>query len=225
MKKAIIAGAASAVLAAMPVAGVFAVPSAQSVKDQLNLTVSPTCSITRTAHADKSTSTETYQGTFTGGNDQIDASYAMTLGTGSMGTFGMSTFGVSCNDQTNGFKVSAKATGLTSTSSDAATNATIEYLQTGAVSNQVSGWNVTLGRPSETTIPAWNTTNVPSDGVNANIPQLATGAVVDLFDTYTGSSVLSNSATFTATYKAGVKADQPAGLYTGSVTYTLTYGA
>lgn len=223
MKKSIIAaGAASIALAAMPVVSTFA--ETTSIKDNLNLTVSSTCSIVRNAHAD-STAGSSYDGTYSDSSDpeSTDGTYAMELAAGESGTFGMSTFGVTCNDQEKGYSLAAVATGLSSTSSAAATAHPINYYGAGEVSAANPGWNVTIAKSNESTLPAFNTTTIPASGGNVGIAQIATKA--NIFDNSKVAAITSDTATFTATYKAAVNTTQPSGLYTGNVTYTLTFNA
>ena len=91
MKKTLIAGAASLALAAMPVVGVFAADP-EPVVDDITITVSETCTLTRT------TGTGIYTATMS--TNALNASV------------GSSTFTAVCNNAT-GFSVSATPTALT----------------------------------------------------------------------------------------------------------------
>ena len=91
MKKTLIAGAASLALAAMPVVGVFA-DNPAPVVDDITITVSETCTLTRT------TGTGIYTATMS--TNALNASV------------GSSTFTAICNNAT-GFSVSATPTALT----------------------------------------------------------------------------------------------------------------
>lgn len=91
MKKTIIAGAASAVLAAMPIVGVFA-DNPAPVVDNLTITVSETCTLTRST-----------------GN----GNYTATMSTNALNpSVGSSTFTAICNNA-GGFSISATPTALT----------------------------------------------------------------------------------------------------------------
>ena len=92
MKKALVAGAASFVLAAMPVIGVFAVEGdPAAVEDTLTVTVAGSCAFTRT----------------TGTGQYTQAMQANQLKT----DFGTSTFTAACNNGT-GYTISAVFTSL-----------------------------------------------------------------------------------------------------------------
>ena len=93
MKKSIVAGAASLVLAAMPVVGVFATDPA-AVVDTLTVTVNESCTFTRTD----------------GSNNYTNAMAANALNT----TFGESTFTSACNNG-KGYDITAEFTSLSHT--------------------------------------------------------------------------------------------------------------
>ncbi len=97
MKKAIIAGAASAVLAAMPVMGAFAAQQA-TVTDTVTLTVSPTCKMEADAAA----------ATYDLGTSTVAHEYAVITGT---------PMTITCNAQA-GWNVTATASALTATGTD-----------------------------------------------------------------------------------------------------------
>ena len=98
MKKALIAGAASVALAAMPVLGVFA-DDDRAVKDTINVTVSPSC-------------------TFSQGGDNVSYSVTGTNASGVVNPVNNSSnvheFTVFCN-QNSGYTVAAEATALSAT--------------------------------------------------------------------------------------------------------------
>lgn len=90
MKKSIVAGAASLVLAAMPVVGVFAADPA-ALTDTLTVTVNESCTFTRTT-----------------GNGQ----YTQSMTAGALKTdFGSSTFTSACNNG-KGYDINAEFTSL-----------------------------------------------------------------------------------------------------------------
>ena len=91
MKKAIVAGAASVALAAMPIVGVFAADP-EPVVDTITVTVDETCTLTRTT-----------------GN----GNYTATLNAGTVNpSVGSATFTAVCNNAT-GFNITATPTALT----------------------------------------------------------------------------------------------------------------
>lgn len=93
MKKTLIAGAASLALAAMPVVGVFAADP-EPVVDNITITVSETCTLTRTS-----------------GN----GNYTATMSTNALNaSVGSSTFKAVCNNA-SGFSVGAVPTALSGT--------------------------------------------------------------------------------------------------------------
>ena len=114
MKKALIAGAASVALAAMPVVGVFAVDS--TVTDVLTVTVEKSCTLTRTGVA---ASGATYDA----------GTYSRTMIAGELQDLGTSTFTVNCND-TAGYTVTGTFGTLTDAGSD-----TITYKNSAAAAN------------------------------------------------------------------------------------------
>lgn len=97
MKKAIIAGAASAVLAAMPVLGAFAAQQS-SVTDTITLTVSPTCKMEADAAAN----------TYDLGTSTVAHEYAAVTGT---------PMTITCNAQA-GWTLTATANALTASGTD-----------------------------------------------------------------------------------------------------------
>lgn len=97
MKKAIIAGAASAVLAAMPVVGAFAAQQA-SVTDTVSLTVSSTCKMEASAAT----------GSYNLGTSTVAHEYPSVTGT---------PMTITCNDQA-GWSITATANALTAEGTD-----------------------------------------------------------------------------------------------------------
>ncbi len=117
MKQAIIAGAASAVLAAMPIVGAFA---ATTVYDTINVTVSDECTFNRVAG---------------------EGAYATTLlSNAQVDNFGSSTFTATCNFGQSGkdINVTAAFTDLTSGANS------IPYSAT-ALTAGTAGWLATTG--------------------------------------------------------------------------------
>lgn len=146
MKKTIIAGAASAVLAAMPVMGVFAaVENPSNIVDYLNVTITESCAWTRTL--------TNGSGVTLSGDNTLGAT--MTAGQ-EIETFGTSTLNVKCNHST-GYAIKATMTGLkgqNSSSDDTANGDSIDYASTlaeGKWTATYNGTGITSGTPFVTT--------------------------------------------------------------------------
>ena len=223
MKKSIIAAsAASLALAAMPIVNTFA--AEKTVTDNITLNVNSTCAMTRTG-ANGTADTGVVAGAWTAGDPETTSSgtYEATIDAGGYANLGTSTISVTCNDANNGHYLTVRATGLTSNTTGA-TGSPINYSTTTAAAG-TSSWNIVIGRPTDTTIPAWNNNALTADNI-ASISQTSNVGSVDLYgsSSSTNKTVL-NAATFTATYNVGTAITQPAGTYTGSAVYTLTHGA
>ncbi|MBQ3348586.1 hypothetical protein IJG90_03670 [Candidatus Saccharibacteria bacterium] len=127
MKKAIIAGAASAVLAAMPVVGVFAAQQA-TVTDTINLTVSKTCMM------EASSAT----GSYNLGTSTVAHEYAAVTGT---------PMTITCNAQA-GWTITATANSLTASGTD-------QTIPFGAYATDgESVWSVSLAKSGNDTANA-----------------------------------------------------------------------
>ena len=199
MKKSIIAaGAASAVLAAMPIAGVFAV----DFTDTLNLTIDNVCTFTRqtVAHTD-GVGAWGNDGKEETTNDAADTLYAtVTNGTvydgetGNSGVLGSSAFNVTCNNN-KGYSVAVNASALTAT----------------GVSTTDFAWPYAAGGTLTTNTDASSWT-ISSNGEGA---AMNTGTVAT-------KGAPTNGTNFTVTYKAFVDSTQPAGTYTATAEYTMT---
>ena len=108
MKKALIAGAASVALAAMPVLGAFAVDD--TVTDVLTVTIEKSCTLTRTGTAatgDNAATSAAYNG----------GTYSGTMLAGQLKDLGTSSFTVNCND-TAGYTVTGTFGTLTDAGGD-----------------------------------------------------------------------------------------------------------
>ena len=151
MKKAIIAAGASAVLAAMPVVGVFAAQQA-NVTDTVNLTVTSTCKM----EADAAT------GSYNLGSSTVAHEYAAVTGT---------PMTITCNDQA-GWSITATANSLTATGTDQtipfgayATNG--ESVWSAAIAksgNDTSNANIATGWDDFSAASASSTTIISADG-------------------------------------------------------------
>ena len=186
------AGAASAVLAAMPLLGVFA--EDQSITDTVVITVASSCTMERTAVSGGS---GTYNASISNGvkNESIDGSQ----------------FTIKCNDN-KGWKLSAVGASDGSTKTDL------------VASEGLDGHNIATGTTFSGTTSAWafkfestGGTVQGSCGEFSAIPGTAT-VVAQANDATADDTV-------NVTYGAYISADQPAGTYTGKVTYTLSHPA
>ncbi len=147
MKKAVIAGAASAVLAAMPIVGAFA---ATSVYDTINVTVTDECTFNRTAG---------------------EGTYSTTMLSGALNeNFGSSTFTATCNfeDPTQpgatgaDIQVTASFVSLMSGSNE------IPY-SASALTAGTAGWNAAKGdRMADAVVMTNNDNLIDATGVFAN---------------------------------------------------------
>ena len=160
MKKAIIAGAASAVLAAMPVAASFAL-STGPLTDSLQLTIEDTCEFIR------STSTPHAAGA-DGGAWSGDTLSKTVVAGNTYADLGSSTFHVTCNN-TAGFSVTMAAEDLETTDGD-----TIPYAA-GAVSTTSSTYSASKDN---------NTSYLTNNDIVANASQPTAAAGIDFTVTY-----------------------------------------
>lgn len=183
MKKAIVAGAASAVLAAMPVVATFAA-TVPSVQDTVKLTISEQCSMEAAA-----------------------ATNEINLGSAAAGAYGEQTGSVmtiTCNKST-GWQVKATATTLTNGTAS-------QDIPFGAYQTTDSVWSAKLALGGNDTDNATITT-----GWTDYSATTASDTVVTAFVKDTAVSGL----TITPTYKAYAAANQQAGTYSGTITYTF----
>ena len=212
MKKALIAGAASAVLAAMPVVGVFA-DNTTTHTDTLNLVLAEVCTLGTVtqgaANADDSTTHAAGTGSWS--NDTLTANVAAGNTYANLGT---TTFTVRCNDN-DGFSLKAKAGTIQSEAgalADGAGNYILSSAGTGfAAATSESYWNFMLGNA---------TTGVTiAEGYDA-ASALPTNETTVVASTAAAGN-LNAGQNVTVTYGAGINNAQPAGTYTGTVVYTL----
>lgn len=217
MKKSIIAaGAASIALAAMPVVSTFAAQPTREIVDNINVNLNSTCTMTRTGASGT-------DGTWTAGDPATTAAGTYTVASMSAGTtanIGASTFTIVCNDTTNGHSLQVAASGLRR----GETSDYIDY-SNAAVAAGTSSWNITISD-----VDGFGNGEAPAVKPANGIVGIAYGQ-----DSHTGSTYLYGETTtsknaisggsFKATYNVGTTTTQAAGQYTGSATYTLTYGA
>lgn len=196
MKKALIAGAASAVLAAMPVVGVFAAASNPSnLVDTLNVTIEDSCTWTRTL---STADTNVTIGTATSAT--ATASRTMTADQ-LIAEFAVSTINAKCNN-TKGYKITGTFTDLLGqvSSSDTTALNNGEKISYGGAAALASGtWIAKLG----------DATTGLASGTSGNVAST------------TASDDMTAGSTYTITYGVSTAAAQPAGYYTGSATYVF----
>lgn len=170
MKKLAIAGASLA-LAAMPLAGVFAVDS--TVTDVLTVTVEKSCTLTRT-------------GVAATGADYNAGTYSRTMIAGELQDLGTSTFTISCND-TAGYDVIGTFGTLTSEHSDE-----ITYKTSAAAAND-GKWSALVTGGEAAYITSGNavkssTSQTPSGGDSFTVKYSVGTASDQPFGTYTNAS-------------------------------------
>ena len=218
MKKSIIAaGAASVALAAMPIVGAFAA-TAPTIVDNLQVNLQNTCSLARTgaAGATGQTGVTTDPAWAADATNPTTAAgtYSVTMSAGTFAELGTSTIAVTCNDSVNGHSLAVAVTGLSATqaSTGITGGSTISYSNSPITDASASGWNIT-------------TSNVATElGFSAGLIQ-TTGGTATIYGASSRNRTAVSNKTFDATYKVAAQADQPAGTYEGTATYTLTYGA
>lgn len=202
MKKTIIVGAASAVLAAMPVLGVFAdVDGDLKVTDTVELTLTQNCKFGASA---ESTGSNKNKVTLSG--DGISGTFGGENGEGG------SAMTVSCN-LPKGWTLSANAPSLVSGSDN------IEFGKIDSANTTTSAWSAMVkltppeaGTSSVEILGGWDSFTADKTVSNGTIVQAKGSA-----DNKAGIEGL----TITPYYKAFVAEGQHAGTYTGDVVYTL----
>lgn len=190
-KKILGAGAASVVLAAMPLLGVFA---EDTFTDTVTITVAPSCTMERTAVSGGS---GTYNASISNGqkNESIDGSQ----------------FTIKCNDN-KGWKLSA-------------VGASDETAKTDLVASAgLNGHNITTGTTFSGDTSAW-AFKVSSTGGTVQGSYGEFSAIPDTAAVVAQANDATADDTVKVTYGAYISDDQPAGTYTGKVTYTLSHPA
>lgn len=199
MKKAIIAGAASAVLAAMPVMGAFAVRNGETITDTLNLEITNTCALTIADTGRTADTSKIADGAWAAADSNGNATFSGTVVAGqSYESFATTNFKVVCNDN-DGYKVTVATTGFTA---EGVTSATYPwaYAAGGLTTGNVSSWTIASTGNGQT---------LNADQGDKNVVATRTNA-------------LSNAGeTFAVTYSAKTADNQPAGEYTASAAYTF----
>ena len=195
MKKLAIAGA-SAALAILPAAGVFAAASNPSnLVDTLNVTIEDSCTWTRTL--------STSDANVSIGNATSATATATRTMTADqeIAAFAVSTINAKCNN-TKGYKITGTFDDLVGqvSSSDTTALSNGEKISYGGTAALASGtWIAKLGSA---------TTGLAS-GTSGNVAST------------TASDDMTAGSTYTITYGVSTAAAQPAGYYTGSATYVF----
>ena len=195
MKKALIAGAASTVLAAMPVLGVFATTTGGPFTDTIDVTIENACTFSRGATAHVNGDGTPANGAW--GTDTTADKLSGSLAAGGIDShFGSSNFNVVCNNK-NGWKVTAAATaltGLTTTSE-----------------------NIPLGTPAADTA-AWNYTSSSSD---ENITGTGTFSTASQIVAQSAVTTPTAGRNFSVEYAVSVDHVLSAQTYEGTIEYTF----
>ena len=242
MSKKLIAGAgvvASLAVALAPLA-TFATGEPRTVVDNLNITINGSCEfghdftdgnitdikgVTRTdgtaawgANTSSEDTPKTGDGTFVNGTSTDTATATMEAGT-KAASFATTIMRVYCNKD-GGYRVKLTATNLEREASDAAAitpagSSTIGAFDVAAATQSIYNITPTLVSGTSAAMENGFTSGSEATGLNttANTPFFKNAAATD----NAGDVV-------TVVYGVGLKKTQPAGTYTGSVTYTLTEG-
>ena len=195
MKKLAIAGA-SVVLAAMPVAGVFAEATSNSFTDTITVGVTSGCTLEKTGGTagDYSGNDRTFTANIQAGNvGYLNATDATTGPSGSHIT-------VSCNtsDSTKTWTVNVDVTGLTSGG------------------NTIGGGTETSGTTSYWAIKS--NASVANNGSISSNPFANYAAAADGVFL---SATANNTVTFNPSYQVYIAPTQPEGSYTGTAVYSI----
>ena len=192
MKKALIAGAASVALAAMPIAGVFAADTTTVKEDTLTLSIAEVCTFTRNATAHGTGADNPTGGAWGASNNTYSASVAINTSYAALAT---SSFDIACNDP-DGYQVTVGTTGFTAT----------------GVSGDDYAWAYAAGGSLSTDGQSmWTLDSGSAAGKN-----LANNIVLKRTAMPAGGT-----DSFTVTYGAYVDNNQPAGTYTATASYTF----
>lgn len=218
MKKIAIAGA-SAVLAALPVVGVFAA-DLNPIVDTVKVTINDSCAMSA---AESSGTASQAGGVYA---KAVDAGTLINPTDWNGGSAGGSstlakTYTFSCNNR-GGWKVTAQ--GVSSTDTATATpqttmvgaNAGSTPIATGTeTSGSTSNWAFNITATGATVVSGYNGAATPN-AEWASIPSAATTIIQSV------DSAPVSQATFTPAYRVWVSATQQADTYTGYVKYVLT---
>ena len=206
MKKALIAGAASTVLAAMPVLGVFADTTLPDgtiygtpLIDRFSLEISEVCTLSRQETEHTNPQVQNVSGTWDPTDTNSDLVSATLVAGTAYENLATSSFNVTCNNATGGYAVTVDTTALMlgGTSSDDDWN----YANVTSFSGNDSQWFLTSSAKMQ----------------DSAYQPISDGGQV--WAVNSGTAV--NSADFTINYSFKPKTTQKTGTYTGSATYAL----
>ena len=218
MKKSIIAaGAASVALAAMPIVGAFAANTTYTgLTDKVLLEVTKSCQMEADDSLDVTVSPNK------GTEVDLGEIAAGTAVAGSVANDGTEMI-ITCNS-TAGWTLSAQATDMT-TNVSGGPNYTIPFGQYAGASQTTSVWSAQIAMTGQGTSPAraqisngagaYSTTTVNTTGTTV-IAQNTSDSSVSPAKPYGVSGL-----TITPSYTAYAAADQEAGNYAGTITYTF----
>ena len=199
MKKAIIAGAASAVLAAMPVMGAFAVSNGETITDTLNLEIENTCAMTISSTGRTADTNVITGGSWGNADASGNAAFTGTVLAGQeYASFASTDFQIICNDN-DGYSVTVATTGFEANGVTAATYPW-NYNAGGLATGSVSSWTIASTGNGQTLTANSGDKNVVATRSNA---------------------LTTAGETFTVTYSAKTASNQPAGVYTATAAYTF----
>lgn len=209
MKKKIFAvGAASAVVAAMPILGVFAANS--SVTDIVTITIDDGCTL-KSSTTDTSggttpiSTTNTYTATMVNGQLKSD------IGATGAASAGSNVLSVSCNTD------DASKNTWQLTAVGAGGGATVDLMHTDGTGTDIASGTATSGATSNWAMKVTGNGVTIQNGFDAATFKAVPVAATEVA---TGSGTKTNA--FTMTYQVYVSPTQAAGEYTGKVLYTLT---
>ena len=200
MKKLAIAGA-SAVLAALPVVGVFAATSS-SFTDTLTVTVPGGCTLEDNSAVTPGTYADR---TFTA---EIEAGTVGYLNDNGSGTSTGTTMKIACNQSTGTWTVTAEASTGALAGSGTAAGQSIAPGAGDVTSGNTSGWSIQSN--------AANATTNPYSSYKAYVVDVG-----ESYSTFLTGSASSTTTTFNPSYRVYVSPTQTPGSYTGTVTYTV----
>ena len=198
MKKAIIAGAASAVLAAMPVVGVFAAAeNPGDITDTIKLTIADSCTWTRSLASTDNDVTIAPEG----GTALSSSASRTVVANQSYVGLAKSTINAKCNN-TLGYKITGTFTDLTG------------YTDSNKGAALSNGEKITYGGANELAAGTW----IAKLGTATT--GLASGTEGNVAST-TVSDNMQTGSTYEITYDVQTAANQAAGYYEGTATYVF----
>lgn len=205
MKKLAIAGA-SAVLAALPVVGVFAATGSTEFTDHLSVEVNAGCTLENNDNDDGLYVDRNFSATIATGNYAVLAAGAAATDDG--------VITIKCNVSTG--TVTVKATPANNGNLKGTTSAS-NIIEPGAVvSGSESGWSIKSN--------ATNASSNPFAGSGSSAADAAYYVIAPTAETtFLTSTASASGTTFNPSYRVYVAQGQAVDTYTGSVTYVVSY--